>query len=85
MIITPRFKLKLMSITPIIWNHTRTLIMTIEATVQEATAGINRLRKAGGKSPVRLQTDKQLSAMQLRMECARKIENMQIEKTIDDE
>jgi hypothetical protein len=28
MIITPRFKLKLMSITQIIWNHTGILIMT---------------------------------------------------------
>jgi hypothetical protein len=74
-----------MSITQIIWNHTGILTMTIEATVQEAIAGIDRLRKAGGKSLVRLQTEKQLSAMQLRMECARKIENMQIEKAIDDE
>jgi hypothetical protein len=74
-----------MSITKFICNHTGILIMTIEATVQETIAGIDRLRKAGGKSTVRLQTEKQLSAMQLRMECARKIENMQIEKAIDDE
>ncbi len=59
--------------------------MTVESTVQEAIAGIDRLRKAGGKSQVRAQTDKQLSAMQLRMKCARKIENMKIEKAIDDE
>ena len=66
-------------------NHAGILIVTIESTVQEAMAGIDRLRKAGGKSQVRAQTENQLSAMQLRMQCARKIENMKIEKAIDDE
>jgi hypothetical protein len=53
--------------------------MTIEATVDEAIAGINRLRKAGSRRPEKVESDSVMKRIEVRMSRAREIENRRID------
>ena len=53
--------------------------MSIEATVEEAVAGINRLRKAGSSRSEKVEVDAVMKKIGLRMSRAREIENRRID------
>ena len=57
--------------------------MTIEATVKEAVAGINRLRKAGSNRSEKVESDSVMIKIGLRMDRAREIENRRIDNEFD--
>jgi hypothetical protein len=59
--------------------------MTIEATVDEAIAGINRLRKAGSNKAESVESDSVQRCIKSRMKFARLIEDRRIDaEAIDD-
>ena len=57
--------------------------MSIEATVEEAVAGINRLRKAGSSRSEKVESDSVMMKIGLRMDRAREIENRRIDNEFD--
>ena len=56
--------------------------MTIEATVNEAVAGINRLRKAGSNKIESVESDSVQRCIKSRMKFARLIEDRRIDAEI---
>ena len=57
--------------------------MSIEATVEEAVAGISRLRKAGSSRSEKVESDSIMHKIGLRMSRAREIENRRIDNEFD--